>query len=140
MEREILFRGKGAETGRWVYGCGFSNEGFIGKIFTYSDSFSDEEGTETKFYDSIEVDPSTVGQYIGLPDKNGYKIFENDVVKTKYGRLCIIKWFSRKARWDMSPIETEENLKKETPTQWDLWYKENLEVVGNIYDNPEFLK
>lgn len=126
MSKRILFRVKNLNTGKWEY-----SYAWVGRAVCFKNLL--------KYIDETVVDISTASEYIGLSDKNDTKIFDGDIIKTKYGRLCIIKWFPRKACWDMSPIETEENLGKEPPAQWDLWYKENLEVVGNIYDNPELL-
>lgn len=76
-----------------------------------------------------------------MVDKNGTKIFEGDVVKTEYGRLCVVVWFSSRAHcgWDLKPVDTVDNiLRTEPPTNYDVWEDKNLEVVGNIYDNFEF--
>lgn len=85
-------------------------------------------------------DESTIGRWTGLVDKYSKKIFEGDVVKTKYGRLCVVKRFSSPCYcgWDLIPVDTYENLKLEAPDYFDLWKAMNLEVVGNIHDNPEF--
>ena len=75
-------------------------------------------------------------QYIGLPDKKGTEIYEHDIVRTNSGRLCKVVWFSspKYQGWDLVPIEA----KNPAPEEWNLW--EGLEVVGNIFDNPELLK
>lgn len=118
--REILFRGKSPITQKWVYGDLFQHgeQRFI---------MADNRNTE--------VLPETVGQYTGLTDKNAAKIFEGDIVKTKYGRHCKVTWFSSRCyvQWDLSPVED----KHEAPDYFDIWDFKNLEVIGNIYDNPE---
>ena len=89
------------------------------------------------------VDRETVGQFIGINDKTGKKIFEGDVVKTKYGRLCIVEPFDSPnyLGWDLTPVNTIENcLHTRAPDSYDIWKPKHLEVVGNIYDNPEYLK
>lgn len=151
--REILFRGKSLnpqwvipkEQNGWVYGV---------PVPIKIDSYETDrvELTECHGYDELddyellseddEVDPKTIGQYTGLKDKNGTKIFEDDVVKTKFGRLCIVEWFSTRVYcgWDLKPIQTSHNIcTTEPPTEYDLWEDKNLEVVGNIHDNPEFV-
>ena len=90
-----------------------------------------------------EVDPLTVGQFTGKLDKYGKKIFEGDIVKTKYGRLCVVCWHSSigLACWDLDPVKTRENIRNTSaPNDYDLWVSNNLEVVGNIHDYPEMLK
>lgn len=69
-------------------------------------------------------------------------IFEGDIVRTKYGRLCIIIWFSNNSftGWDLKPILTQENLDNDPPDEYDLFLPENLEVIGNVHSNPELLK
>lgn len=140
--REILFRGKIKDDGDWEEG------GLV--VFTDYDSGLKEywivhPGQTVDFRDDreYEVVPETVGQYTGLTDKNGEKIFEGDIVKTKYGRLCIVVWFSSQAcnGWDLETIRTVENcVHTKYPDAIDLYKKENLEIVGNIHDNPELLE
>lgn len=148
--REILFRGKRIDNGEWV-------DGYI--------HFRKYDGTETVFeahiiqdayeqigvlnfghrgalvsqigYDCFKVDPSTVGQYIGITDRKGTHIFDGDLVKTKYGRICQVVWFEPKLCWDLRPVS---NLDCKAPDEWDMWHSENLEVIGNVWDNPELLE
>lgn len=131
--REILFRGKRCYNGEWTEGSLLrdteQNEAYIAECF------------EDKAAYVRQVIPETVGQFV-LPDKNGKEIFEGDIVKTKYGRLCIVVWFSSPAYcgWDLNPIGSAENcIGTKAPDRSDLYKSCNLEVIGNIHDNPELL-
>ena len=81
------------------------------------------------------IDPETICPYIGIKDKNNIKIFKDDIVRTKHGRLCRVVWFTSPNYngWDLAPIEMEHPA----PDKYDLWQPENLEVIGNIFDNSE---
>lgn len=106
--------------GTWIYGY-LSDKNYINSI--------DLEG-------EFLVDKDTVGQYIGVDDKNGKEIYEGDIARTNSGRLCKVVWFSslQYQGWDLMPIET----KNPAPTEVDFW--NNLEVVGNVYENADLLK
>lgn len=145
--REILFRGKRKDNGEWVEGYFVNcfdefyreNGPFPEIIMTDAERICAGEYTYDK---AVEVIPETVGQWSGLLDKNGKKIFEGDVVKTKYGRLCTVIWFSSPLEncWDLEIVNTVENLSTMCPDAGDLFEQRNLEVIGNIHDNPELLK
>ena len=140
--REILFRGK-TESGCWTRGS-LSLYSEPGKVeILYPVNFEDEDGNVTPSFDYVEVDPETVGQFTGLLDKNGKRIFEGDIVMTKYGRLCVVVWFSSRVYngWDLDPVRTSLNLAyTKPPERPDLYCQEYLKIVGNIHDNPELLK
>jgi uncharacterized phage protein (TIGR01671 family) len=123
--REILFRGKGFN-GEWEYGVpvfsGLNNElAFMKQMHTYDH----------------QVIPKTVGQYTGLTDKNGTKIFEGDIV--------LFPWGEKREVFSVEFVEGEfEAIPKRKST--DIWcirigsYAPEFEVIGNIHDNPELLK
>lgn len=121
--REILFRGKRTDNGEWVYGyvCRY---GWTGKGNTYI-----VPNYASALY-SLEVDPDTVGQYTGLKDKNGTKIFEGDIVKRVwFDKMCIyqIDYDNGLARF----IGRAGMIFKAS-----FYYdSEEFEVIGNIYDN-----
>ena len=138
MKREIEFRGKTAK-GEWVYGDlvsipnGDSFERYIISDFDERDSIYDLG----KY--AIKVIPETVGQYVGIKDKNGKKVYEGDIVKTKYGRLCRVVKISLPSYvgWDLEVFDENNALTTKKPEEYDLYYKDNLEVIGNIFDGVQ---
>lgn len=126
--REILFRAKSKVRGDWVEGCLVRRyNGYVGIDRPHPDLC----------FELIQVEPKTVGQYTGLKDKNGMRIFENDIVQVKIeqtgvyfigeitwyrGSLCIMFSSSHKV-CDLYTVQTS-----------------NIEVIGNRFDNPELLE
>ena len=121
--REILFRGKSPSNGEWVSGY-LVSEKYIGNFLVCE-----------------PVIPDTIGQYTGLTDKNGRKIFEGDVVKDDSGVVypvvfCLTGFCLKYApphscgfRYDLLPLS-------------NYWHAHGaiIEVIGNIHDNPELLE
>lgn len=148
--REILFRGKRTDNGEWVYGRLLADD----VIVPIGQPFEFEVNTgficsDLKCYD---VDPSTVGQYTGLTDKNGKSIFEGDIVKNdwcfvvgysvvKFGQY---KTFDMKQEYQQGHLGfylEHINERKKRIIRKDLMYFANkCEVIGNIHDNPELLE
>lgn len=133
--REILFRGKRLETGEWVEGAYMpyyysTRYGKVAAIFANADVFC-------KTY-RYPVDPSTVGQYTGLKDKSGKRIFEGDIIGTRYDPFDIdyvvvevVKWLS--SGWVSQGVDC---LPYSFTGDGILPY---TEIIGNIHDNPELL-
>ena len=123
--REILFRGKRPNNGEWAHG-------FFVKMFgTYHIIDKDDENT------AYEVIPETVGQYTGLKDKNGKRIFDGDIVRCGTGRICKVIFFISPgvSGFDLVPIG---GFDAPPPHNWSLFA--DTEVIGNIHDNPELLE
>lgn len=140
--REIIFRGKQIDNGEWIEGSLIHQTKFYGDPVDCYHILYDGE-FHLDYYGSAEVIPETVGQFTGMFDKNDKMIFEGDIVKTKYGRLCTVVWFSSQvcSGWDLASILTLENCAyTRYPDAIDLCKKENLEIIGNIHDNPELLE
>ncbi len=119
--REILFRGKRLDNGKWVYGYLFVNE-VNGDTMILNGW---ESPVET------DVDHLTVGEYTGLTDKNGVKIFEGDIVHCRGGEYY------------QGYYEGNEKVVVEDIADGIcvfLGEVELLEIIGNIHDNPELLE
>lgn len=131
--REILFRGKRTDNGEWVEGCyskGFRDPN-TAQLEDLIYMFSGKPG-EWEF-DYAVVIPETVGQYTGLTDENGKRIFEGDVVA--YARDEEVGQIAYHENEAMFVVEFDTWL-----TDFDHMYGKDLEVIGNIHDNPELMK
>ena len=123
LMREILFRGKRKDNGEWVYGFYCYNP-----LMKRAEIFSFDE-TRSYVY---EVIPETVGQFTGLTDKNGKKIFEGDILEG----LCGL----HKAYFDAGFVCFDwENINGK-PKESFSGFADDYEIIGNIHDNPEFLE
>ena len=147
--REILFRGKDPETGTWY-------EGFYMALSDTTYCFKgdyDAHPDNTKHYIVFDrmtdwglpnqhlradVDPTTVGQYTGLKDKNGKRIFEGDICRnTRTGEIVSVKWHGTMAGYVWNKRRADGFL-----FDFGELFRacDKYEVIGNIHDNPELLK
>ena len=129
--REILFRGKRADNGKWEYGDLWCNP--YGKRVVCIVSPINDQGTTG----GNEVDPETVGQFTGLYDKNGRKIFEGDIVKFYNGDG---EYSPYEVRWQDSGFSVLMNGNPDLFDELDDFFSRRCEIIGNIYDNPELLE
>ena len=130
--REILFRGKRLDNGEWVEGIPIQNH--IGTFICF-----DENPHYCHQYGYMEIDevicvvPETVCQYTGLTDRNESKIWENDIVEIlKEDGYLQIEWQEDTASFVI-------NSDSFTVT-FDNYWGHEMEVIGNIFDDPELLK
>ena len=124
--REILFRGKDADSGLWCYG---------------DLTFSRDRKPYIRFwahngYLVREVMPETVGQFTGFVDKNKKRIFEDDILASTYEEENVVHelvlWYNNgwHIRWKQA----------EPDVIWQQDMDRYSEIVGNIWDNPELLE
>ena len=128
--REILFRGKRLDNGAWETGS---------LVIVRMDCHDAQYYIADKMTGyHTPVDPSTVGQYTGLTDKNGKRIFDGDVAKVLQGKDKDIAYVGFENGAFMMYPKTGNIYER---TLWEYWYNDwDVEVVGNITDNPELLE
>lgn len=130
MIREILFRGKRVDNGEWVEG-----------YYNYINNKTKILPTAVGAYDGyalFDILSETVGQYTGLTDRLGKKIFEGDILKFKRKKLENVAVGYGKSGY-ICKVKTSKN----TTTFFNLQHfleKYNCEIIGNIHDNPELME
>lgn len=124
--REILFRGKRIDNGEWVEGW---YEMYPFGRWPVKTSIIPSEGAKAGHYEHVEVDSSTVGQYTGLKDKNGKKIFDGDIVKSDNGHMSEVTFHFGAFCCYCQCHDTHSTL-----------WSDILTVIGNVHDNPYLLE
>lgn len=131
--RDINFRGKRTDNGEWVYGyvCCY---GWTGEEKTYI-----VPNYASALY-SIEVNPETVGQCIDLKDRNGINIFEGDIIYavSNFDAANMVVVYDP-AEFRLVLCEDYKTYKPGLGFKCLCYERWNMQVVGNIYDNPELL-
>lgn len=122
--RDILFRAKQKYNKQWVQGSLLFYPG-VNRAFV---SLGEFRGSNF-----IEVQKETVGQYTGLTDKNGTKIFEGDIVQSIELELKGIIVFDERCRFVIKDLTTGS-------TYLLSYNNDEIQVIGNMPDNPELLK
>lgn len=134
--REIVFRGKDINNKGWVYGALVQQQDDPLREKTLIISYSNYQYGDFSEAVIHEVDPKTVGQYTGLVDKTGMEIFEGDIVSIYNSKafLFAVAWNDNHYILKCTTNGVSDNILNviESP--------EDVEVVGNIYDNPELIK
>lgn len=129
--REILFRGKDVNSNEWRIGYFYT--AVQGCVAIIGDGV-----------DGYQVKPETVGQYTGLTDKRGKKIFEGDIIKYRHHNInekAVIRYGAPENRYTMYGWYLDDNQGNTAFRLSEYFIKDyNCQVIGNIHDNPELLK
>ena len=141
--REILFRGKRTDNGKWVCGC----------LFEIWDETYILWGTTNDVPNMIEVIPETVGQYTGLTDKNGTRIFEGDLLNgfeypflhdNAHNYFAEVVWFDDCPAFGLythkNPLSAVRGISEGNCELIEDFDSSQWEVIGNIHNNPELLE
>ena len=127
--REIIFRGKSVNTGEWIAGDLIHYES--GEVVIL-ERFSGYGYEATEIYRRDRVIPETVGQYTGLTDKNGERIFEGDIVEIlREDEHLEVEWAKEEARFIFQGSTFI--------CDFDNYWANEIEVIGNMHDTPELL-
>lgn len=144
MNREIIFRGKIIDNSGWAYGS------LVVEVDKNYIALNINDNIKRDDYDvyMVEVIPRTVGQYVGLYDKNGKAIWEGDIVKItekeKISKhkvipmkpiIADIEWSEEYLTYTLITTSVKDAFESLT----DYLDECDIEVIGNIYDNPELL-
>ena len=132
MEDRYLFKAKRLDNGEWVQGALFNGESHC--IIGQEIKFSPYNEHECKIV-GYEVDRDTICQCTGLKDKNGKLIWENDIIKCKFG-IAVAVW--DKSEWRIKLVK--DNIWRKDLHYWVVEDNQRTEVVGNIFDNQELLE
>ena len=133
MEDRYLYRAKRLDNGEWVQGyLVYDNRD---KLYRIIMEIQYSTGTCITTDNAPRVDSSTICQCTGLKDKNGKLIWENDIIKCKFG-IAVAVW--DKSEWRIKWVK--DNIWRKDLHYWVVEDNQRTEVVGNIFDNPELLE
>lgn len=136
MEDRYLFKAKRIDNGEWVIGY----YGVIGErnviIEKYAENYYCPDTCESRHGNQIhEVNSKTICQCTGLKDRNGKLIWENEIIKCKFG-IAVAVW--DKSEWRIKWVK--DNIWRKDLHYWVVEDNQRTEVIGNIFDNPELLE
>lgn len=140
LQRQILFRGQTRKKGQkvWMDGSPVDGNWVYGGIFPGTGDYSVIYGAAKENFTGLDLEKhvvysDTVGQYTGLTDKNGTKVFEGDILRGSWNTLLVVFY---------EDISTSFKVKTLSGIEREISYYglDRIEVIGNIHDNPELLK
>ena len=146
MTREIIFKGKKVDNGEWIEGYLF-DDGMLGekRMFIGKLVIAPYEGPIRGKWTGLangfdEVDPDTICEYTGLTDKNGKRIWENDICDRKEKYPEVVKMTDGDWTLDYSYAIGRDYGNRYCNLGFYVNERKCVEVVGNIFDNPELAK
>ena len=129
--RKIKFRGQTVDTKELIYGDLIQTEKDFKKVV----EILDWSKVGCKPEKSLVVIPETVGQFTGLTDKNGVKIFEGDILSVEIFTKPYVVSFGKSEKWGACFCVQSFNSITFLTKNWS----DSSEVIGNIHDNPELV-
>lgn len=124
MENRYFYRGKRIDNGKW-------EQGYLYGIWERKYILW---GMTNDIPDMVEVDPSTICQCIGMPDKNKKLVYEHDIVWDSDERVFYeIIWNQEDMCWNVKDADGYKS-------NFEECYGSTIEVNGNSFDNPELLE
>lgn len=141
MNRQILFKAKRKDNGEWVEGFvfEFKNKFYITEMAqTFMTAYYTEKSVVDFNMRAYEIDPETLCQYTGLTDKNGRKIWENDICEMVYDGVVNTYVIV----WDKDELDFKgTNGKEDYGLNFEyLGCCEEIITLGNIFDNADLLE
>lgn len=134
MTREIIFKAKRIDNGEWVEGCLVIDHS-RSNLFEYR-----MQPVESGVLYAPPINPETICQYTGLTDKNGNRIWENDICDRKEPYPEIVKMHNGDWTLDYSYVFGKEFGSRYCNLGFYVNERNCVEVKGNIFDNPELVK
>lgn len=150
--REILFRGKRKDNGEWIYGVPITDESTNDAyIITSTAGASLKSEINNMCATGFRIIRNTIGQYTGLTDKNGTRIFEGDIIKSEQdGMIGVIRFGEYQTTnygngechlgFSIEWYGKYSDLLRRDLGWWVKFGNTDINIFGTIHDNPELLK